>query len=78
MRTTVELDPDVAAAVEQMRREHGMALSEAVNTLARRGLTRPPERKPFVQRTEPLGLKVDVTCVSEALELLEDLDADAR
>lgn len=72
MRTTVNLADDVAAAVEQLRRERSLGLSEAVNELARNGLTHqtaPPSH--FVQRTHKLGLTIDVTDVAEALEQIE-------
>ncbi len=71
VRTTVVLDDDVAAAVERMRRERGIGLSEALNELARLGLAAKPPRKRFRQRSEPLGLKLDVTCVARAIEELE-------
>ena len=38
MRTTVRLDPEVAAAAERLRRERNIGLGEAVNELARAGL----------------------------------------
>ncbi len=77
MRTTVRLDPDVAAAAEQLRRERRIGLGEAVNELARAGLERGPlAAKPFRQRTASVGLKVDVTNVAEALELLDHYDDD--
>jgi hypothetical protein len=72
MRTTVNLDSDVAAAVDQLRRERGLGLSEAVNELARRGLVdRKGPRRAFKQKTYPLGLRVDVTNVERAIELLD-------
>lgn len=72
MRTTVSLDDDAAAAVERLRRERAIGLSEAVNELIRLGLrTKPPARK-FKQRSQRLGLRLDVTNVEEALELLDD------
>jgi hypothetical protein len=73
MRTTVTLDKDVAAAVERMRREQGMGLSESINELARRGLALEQQgpRRPFRQKTYPLGIRIDVTNVERALELLE-------
>ena len=71
MRTTVTLDDDVSAAVRQLRDASGIGLSEAINQLVRKGLTAPKKRTPFVQRTQPLGLRIDVTNVAEALELLE-------
>jgi len=71
MLTTVTLDDDVAAAVERLRRDRSIGLSEAINELIRAGLTVKRPRKPFRQRTEHIGFKVDVTNVAEALELLE-------
>ena len=72
MRTTIRLDDDVAAAVERLRRERGLGLSEAANELIRAGLRRrTPRARRFRQRTEALGLRIDVTNVAEALEHLE-------
>lgn len=71
MRTTVTLDRDVAAAVERLRKERGVGVSEAVNSLARAGLTVKPDTQPFRQRSLKLGLRIDVTNVAEALETLE-------
>ena len=71
MRTTITIDDDVAAAVELLRREQGLGISDAVNRLARAGLTRKTDRTPFRQRTARIGLTVDVTNVTEALENLD-------
>lgn len=70
MRTTVNLDDDVVVAIERLRQERGLGVSEAVNQLARAGLRQKPGRTPFRQRTARLGLRVDVTNVAEALERL--------
>ena len=76
MRTTVDLDDDTAAAVDNLRRSQGLGLSEAVNQLIRRGLiARVEDRPPFVARTHPLGLRVDISNVADALEALEGPDA---
>jgi len=75
MRTTITLDDDVAAAVEQLRQQRSMGLSEAINELIRAGLTEKKPRKPFRQRSEHIGMRIDVTNVAEALELLEGPDA---
>jgi Arc/MetJ family transcription regulator len=72
MRTTVNLDPDVAAAVEELRRTHGAGVSEAVNLLARSGLAAKGRRRPYVHRSAHLGLTIDVRNVAEALELLDE------
>ena len=71
MRTTVQFDKDTSAAVNQYRRETGLGVSEAINHLVRRGLKSVPKAVPFKQPTHPLGLKVDVSNVAEALERLE-------
>lgn len=75
MRTTVDLDPDVLAAVEELRRKGRLGLSEAVNELARRGIARRPARRPFRQRTASLGLRIDVSNIAEALETLDGPEA---
>lgn len=75
MRTTVELEDDVSRAVEQVRRERGLGVSEAVNELIRRGLVATPPLRTFHQRTSRLGLRIDVSNVAEALELLDGSDA---
>ena len=72
MRTTVNLDADVAAGIEKLRSERGLGLSEALNELARAGLvegSRP--RKPVQLATRDMGLRIDVTNVAEALEAAE-------
>jgi hypothetical protein len=74
MRTTVELDPDNARAVQALRRE-GRGASEAVNELIRRGIMTAPQQQPFVPRTRRLGIKIDVSNVADALDLLEEPDA---
>jgi hypothetical protein len=38
MRTTLTLDPDVAAAVEQRRQQQGHSLKQEINALLRLGL----------------------------------------
>jgi hypothetical protein len=75
MRTTVELDEDAARAVEQLRREQGLGVSQAINLLIRRGLLPRPETEPFRQRTRPLGLRIDAANVAAALEDLEGVEA---
>ena len=75
MRTTVELDDDAARGVEQLRRERGLGVSQAVNELIRRGLLPRPETGPFRQRTSRMGLRIDVSNVAVALEDLEGIEA---
>lgn len=74
MRTTVELDDDTSQAVQQLRRERGRGVSEAVNELIRRGLLAQPRPHRFEARTRSLGIRIDVSNVADALDLLEGAD----
>ena len=72
VRTTVNLDDDVLAGAERLKREQHIGLSEALNRLARAGLNAQGKAKaPFRQRTSKLGLRVDVSNVAEVLEILD-------
>ncbi|MGH3822838.1 MAG: ribbon-helix-helix protein, CopG family [Pseudonocardiaceae bacterium] len=71
MRTTVSLDDDVAAAVRRMRAERNIGLSEAINELARAGLSVPSQRTRFIQRTFPMGARIEVANIGDTLEHLE-------
>lgn len=75
MRTTIRLDPEVAAAAEKLRRERRIGLGEAVNELARAGLSREQKASGFRQRTASVGLRIDVTNIAETLDLLDQFDA---
>jgi hypothetical protein len=75
MRTTIELDPDTSQAVQALRREEGRGVSEAVNELIRRGILAQPQQQPFVARTRRLGIRIDVSNIADALDLLEGPDA---
>jgi Ribbon-helix-helix protein, copG family len=75
MRTTVEFDADTAHAVEELRRDRGIGVSEAVNELIRRALVPRPDAPTFHQRTAQLGLRVDVSNVADALEGLDGATA---
>lgn len=75
MRTTLSLDDDVAAAVQRLRAERNIGLSDAVNDLIRAGLAAPERRPDFRQRTAILGLRADVSSVADALEHLDGPEA---
>ena len=74
MRTTINLEDDVAREVARLRREHGLGLSEAVNELARAGLS--ARNAPYVyrQRTYDMGARLDLTNIADVLELLDEAD----
>jgi hypothetical protein len=79
MRTTIRLDPEVAAAAECLRRERHIGLGDAVNELARAGLAQKQKPARFRQRTASVGLRIDVTNIADTLEVLDQYDAeDAR
>jgi hypothetical protein len=71
MRTTVTLADDVASAVEQLRRERSIGLSEAVNDLVRAGLIHRSRTRPFRQKTHDLGPGIDYSNVADAIETLD-------
>lgn len=71
MRTTVEFQDDIARAIDDLRRERGIGVSEAVNILIRQGLLPRERPAPFRQRTRRLGIRIDVSNVADALEVLE-------
>lgn len=76
-RTTLSLDPDVAAALDRRRRQRGTTLKSEVNELLRAGLevtarpTRPPKR--FETKPLPLGKPrlESFDDISEVLDLAE-------
>ena len=71
VRTTVTLDDDVAAAVEEARRARAAGFSETVNDLIRKGLLYRKAGGAFVQRSRQVGVTIDVSNVAEALEIAE-------
>ena len=75
MRTTVELEPDTAEAVRALCQEKGRGMSEAVNELIRRGMRVEPHRRALVPRTQRLGIRIDVSNVAEAIDLIEGPEA---
>lgn len=77
MRTTIRLDPEVEAAADQLSKARHVGLGEAVNELARAGLTHKTPPTSFRQRTASVGIKVDITNIADTLELLDRYDAEA-
>jgi hypothetical protein len=72
MRTTVTLANDVAAAVEKLRRERSIGLSEVINDLVRAGLIEQRPASPFFrQKAHDLGRSIDFSNVAEAIETLD-------
>lgn len=75
MRTTVTLDPDVAAMLREMMREKNLSFKEAINTAIRRGtLSQQPSQKRFKQKTYAMGIRdgIDMTKALNIAANLED------
>jgi hypothetical protein len=71
MRRTVTLDHDVVIALERLRRERKISLSEALNEVVRAAMQTLHPRMPFRQRSADLGVGIDIRNVAEALEFAE-------
>ncbi len=74
MRTTVTLDPDVAAKLQQAARERGVSFKAALNDAVRSGLTAgaAPSRR-FRVNAQPLGVRPGVD-LDKALSLSGELE----
>jgi hypothetical protein len=72
VRTTLTLADDVAAAVERLRRERSIGVSEAVNELVRAGLAaQETPRARFRQQSHDLGRGIDFDNIADTLETLD-------
>lgn len=73
MRTTVTLDPDVAALVKRAMAERAIGFKEAVNDGLRAGLGGARTRVDFVFPSFDMGTpSVDLTQANRVAESLED------
>ena len=66
------LDDEVSAAIDRIRQDEGIGLSEALNRLAKQGLTAGEPSKRYVHRSVPLRARVDITNIGDVLDLLDD------
>jgi hypothetical protein len=77
MRTTLTIDDDVAAMLEQTRRKRATSFKDIVNEALRRGLremaARPKPRSPFRTQSVDLGrVRIpSIDNVAEALAIAE-------
>ena len=74
MRTTVTLDPDVAAKLKAVARERGISFKQALNQAVRAGLggQRRADRR-FEQFAQPMGLRPGLD-LDKALRLAAALE----
>lgn len=75
MRTTLTLDPDVAALVRKAMRARGRSLKEIVNEAIRRGLAPPKRTRPFRTPTFKMGHERSID-LDRALHLAAELEDD--
>lgn len=76
MRTTLTIDPDVAAELERLRRKRDLSFKKLVNDALRRGLRErrepPKKRKPFRTKTFNVGKAlIPIDNIAEAIALAE-------
>jgi hypothetical protein len=74
VRTTINLEDDVASEVAKLQRERGIGLSAAVNELARAGFRNARQDYQYEHVTHDMGALVDLSDVADVLELLEEAD----
>lgn len=79
MRTTLTLDPDVAAKAKEGAAKLGKPFKEVINAALRLGLEqvlRPPASKPYRTQARPLGLRrgLDYDNIGELLARVEGED----
>ena len=78
MRTTLTIDDDLMAQIEDLQRKKGLSFKGAVNHLLRAGIqfqAQPPKAKPHRTKPRKLGLRsgIDPTKLNQ---LIDDLEAD--
>lgn len=74
MRTTVTLDPDVAAKLKRLAGERRISFKEALNSTVRSGLQREePAARPYDVPARRLGLRPGVD-LGTALRLADELE----
>jgi hypothetical protein len=74
MRTTVTLDPDVAAKLQQVSRDRGVSFKEVLNASVRRGLSSAEATpEPYRLPTRNLGVRPGVN-LDKALRLAGELE----
>ena len=80
MRTTLTIDDDVAARIEERRRTNGQSLKQVVNQLLREGL-RSSERQPAARRYRTKTHKLRLRSGFDAArlnQLVDELETEER
>ncbi len=75
MRTTVTLDPDLAARLKELTRQRNISFKSAINSALRAGLdSESTSRRQYREKTRDLGLQpgIDLTKALRLAAALED------
>jgi hypothetical protein len=75
MRTTVTLDPDVAAELKELARQRGVSFKEVLNSTVRAGLATGDTARAYRLPTARLGLRLGVS-LDGALRLAAAMEDD--
>jgi hypothetical protein len=74
MRTTVTLDPDVAAKLKQIAHDRDISFKEALNSSVRRGVQQDePQSRPYRLRTRRMEARPGID-LDKALRLAGELE----
>lgn len=74
MRTTVTLDPDLAATLRRISRERGISFKEALNTFLRAGLgAEARSARPYRIKARYLGVRPGIN-LDKALSLADEME----
>ncbi len=80
MRTTLTIDNDIAAQIEERRRRHGHSLKQVVNTLLREGLQsqqKTPKARKYRTKTYKLGMRPGFDPV-KLNQLVDELETEGQ
>jgi hypothetical protein len=78
MRTTLTIDDDLLAQIEDLQRREGLSFKGAVNRLLRAGIqfqAQPPKRKPYRTPSRKLGLRAGLD-PTKLNQFVDEMDAD--
>ena len=80
MRTTLTIEDDLAAQIEERRRREGLSLKQVVNGLLREGLRggrQAPRPKKYRTRPHKLGMRAGFD-PARLNQLVDELETDAQ
>ena len=80
MRTTLTIDEDIAAQIEELRRREGLSLKRVINSLLRDGLRsrqQPPGAKRYSSQTRKLRLRPGYD-PAKLNQLVDELEVDEQ